>query len=445
MASKALAFMVGALVVLAVPTVLHYSSEKNAVRSDADVNAGELALPALSNMQAADVLALEISDRDGALRVERRGDTWVLPSKGGFPARAERVAEFVRGLQTLRLVEKSTANRDKHARVGLVAPADGGEESVLVRVLGADDAVVAELLLGKEELGRSSPATFVRRVDEDQAWLAYGDLVRTTTANTWFDNRLASVPSTRVKLASVIFDGRGDVGYELLREDPQNSGFSFRPLDEGRELVEEWKYTALARAFGSLSFDDVQPAAGFDTTGSERLDVTVATHDGLVLTLEARRLQSDVEGVSGPVWVSLGAGFEAPPAGPLAEGRTPPDPAAVEREVAELAARTNGWWFKVPASAATTLFTTREELLKPLPVLPALPEGGLDGAAIDGALDGAAIDGALDGAVEEPAEVPAGAPADPATDVPVEPVPVEPPPTDVPPADPSADPAGGGR
>jgi hypothetical protein len=99
----------------------------------------------------------------------------------------------------------------------------------------------------------------------------------------------------------------------------------------------------------------------------------------------------------------------------------------------------------VPASAATTLFTTREELLKPLPVLPALPEGGLDGAAIDGALDGAAIDGALDGAVEEPAEVPAGAPADPATDVPVEPVPVEPPPTDVPPADPSADPAGGGR
>jgi len=436
MASKALAFMVGALVVLAVPTLIHYSGDKNAVRSDADVDAGELALPALSNMQSSGVVAIEISDRDGALRVERRGETWVLPSKGGFPARAERVGEFVRGLQTLRLVEKSTANRDKHARIGLVAPADGGEEALLVRVLGANDAVVAELLLGKEELGRSTPATFVRGPGDDQAWLAYGDLVRSTAANTWFDNKLTSVQSTRVKRASAIFDGRGDVGYELVRADPENFGFAFEPLPEGRELVEEWKYTALARAFGSLSFDDVQPAAEFDTTGSERLDVTIATHDGLVLTVEARRLASEVDGVNGPVWVSLAAAYEAPPAGPVAEGEVPPDTAAVEREVAALNARASGWWFKVPASVATTLFTTREELLKPLPVLPALPEAGLEGAATDEPVGGAA---------DELAEEPSEAPADPATDVPVEPEPVEPPPTDVPPADPSSDPAGGGR
>jgi len=374
MASKGLAFMVGALVVLAVPAIVHYTKDRGRWQADADASAGQSALPALDGLADSAVQAIEIVDRDGTLRIVRSGTAWVLANSSDFPARPDAVADFLRGLQTLRLVEASTSDPAKHARIGLVAPADGGEESALARVLGANGQVLAELLLGREDFGRSGSTLFVRRPDESQAWLARGSVPHATSPSAWWDNRIAAVPSTRVRRAEVAFPEAGDAGYALERASPQDFGFQFSPRPEDRELVEEWRHTALARAFSALTLEDVARAEALDTAGAERALVQVATHDGLRLEIDARRLPSAIEGTPGPVWVSVAARVEPAAAGPLADGELPPDPAVVEREAAEIAARASGWWFKVSAGTGATLFTKRDELLKPLPPLPALPE-----------------------------------------------------------------------
>lgn len=405
--------MVGALVVLAVPAIVHYTKDRGRWQADADASAGELALPALSGLADDAVAAIEVVDRDGTLRIERSGRTWVLANSSDFPARLESVADFLRGLQTLRLAEASTSDPAKYARIGLVAPADGGEESALARVLGANDQVLAELLLGREDFARSGSTLFVRRPDEAQAWLARGSVPHATTPSAWWDNRIAAVPSTRVRRAEVAFPEGGDAGYALERASPQDFGFQFSPRPQDRELVEEWRHTALARAFAALTFEDVARAEALDTTGAERALVRVATHDGLQLEIDARRLPSAIEGTPGPVWISVSARAEAATSGPLPDGEVPPDPAVVEREAAEIAARASGWWFKVSAGTGSTLFTKRDELLKPLPPLPALPEVGVEDLSEDpvdaavGADDAPAATGevpASEAPVEPPAE-----------------------------------------
>ena len=95
-----------------------------------------LAFPGLAE-RLGQAAKIEVRKPDASLVLVRQGEAWVLPDRGNYPVRAERVREVLVGLTELRLVERRTADRSQLDRLGLDDPAKAGSTAVLLRVLDA--------------------------------------------------------------------------------------------------------------------------------------------------------------------------------------------------------------------------------------------------------------------------------------------------------------------
>ena len=160
-----------------------------------------LAFPGLAQrLQAA--ARIEAKRHDGTLEVARRGETWVLPAKGGYPVRQEKVRELLTGLTELRLTEPRTANPELLGRLGLDDPGREGSTATLLRVLDAQGGVIAELVIGRRRVrtqGNVPESAYVRRPNENQAWLAEGRIPVDSDPQLWLDRDIANLPRERVR------------------------------------------------------------------------------------------------------------------------------------------------------------------------------------------------------------------------------------------------------
>ncbi|WP_198374871.1 DUF4340 domain-containing protein [Neoroseomonas rubea] len=277
----------------------------------------ELAFPGLAQrLQGA--ARIEARRHDGAIEIARRGETWVLPMRGGYPVRQEKVRELLVGLTELRLTEPRTANPDLLDRLGLEDPARAGATSTLLRVLDAQGAPIAELVIGRRRVrtqGNVPESAYVRRPAENQAWLAEGRIPVDADQQLWIDRDIANLPRERVRRVSVA--RTGEPALELTRaEGPDGRLAVTTPADA--PPTEEATLDEVARAFEFLTFLDVRLEADIPGTplGQTRFELT----DNLAVVVRPRK---DGEAI----WVTLAA-----------EG---------DDEAARLNARWRGWAYQV--------------------------------------------------------------------------------------------------
>lgn len=276
-----------------------------------------LAFPGLAQrLQAA--ARIEAKRHDGTIEIARRGETWVLPAKGGYPVRQEKVRELLVGLTELRLTEPRTANPELLDRLGLEDPSRPGATSTLLRVLDGDGVVIAELVIGRRRVrtqGNVPETAFVRRANETQAWLAEGRIPVDSDPQLWLDRDIANLPRERVRRVAVARNGEaplvlgreeGPEGRLVLRE-PADAP----PTDEGN--LDE-----VGRAFEFLTFLDVRPDGDIpgEALGGARFELT----DNLAVVVRPRK---DGEAI----WATFAA-----------EG---------DDEAARLNARWRGWAYQV--------------------------------------------------------------------------------------------------
>jgi hypothetical protein len=276
-----------------------------------------LAFPGLADrLQRA--AKLEVVRHDQRLVVERRDGAWVLPERGGYPVRPERVREVLVGLTELRLTEPRTANAELLDRLGVDDPTRAGSTAVLLRVLDAQGAAIAELIIGRRRVrtqGNVPESAYVRRPGEAQAWLAEGRLPVDADPQLWLDRDIANLPRERVRRVAIARDGapelvlgRGaDADARLTVTTPAEPP----PLDE--VSVDE-----VGRGFEFLTFLEVKPAAEAPGTalGTSRFEFS----DNLAIVVTVHK---DGE----TVWVRLAA-----------EG---------DEEAARFNARWRGWAYQV--------------------------------------------------------------------------------------------------
>ncbi|MBB5691014.1 DUF4340 domain-containing protein [Roseomonas alkaliterrae] len=276
-----------------------------------------LAFPGLAQrLQGA--ARIEATRHDASLAVERRGETWVLPAKGGYPVRQERVRELLTGLTELRLTEPRTANPEMLDRLGLEDPAREGATSTLLRVLDAQGGVIAELVIGRRRVrtqGNVPESAFVRRPNENQAWLAEGRVPVDTDAQLWLDRDIANIPRDRVRRVAVARTGEAPL-VVTRSGDPDGRFGLTEPADA--PPAEETALDEIGRAFEFLTFLDVRPEAEIpgEALGETRFELT----DNLAILVRPRK---DGEAV----WITLAA-----------EG---------DDEAARLNARWRGWAYQV--------------------------------------------------------------------------------------------------
>ncbi|MBR0651936.1 DUF4340 domain-containing protein, partial [Roseomonas terrae] len=256
-----------------------------------------LAFPGLAQrLQAA--AKIVATRHDGTLEVERRGDTWVLPAKGGYPVRQDKVRELLTGLTELRLTEPRTANPDMLDRLGLDDPSRVGSTATLLRVLDAQGQPIAELVIGRRRVrtqGNVPESAFVRRPNENQAWLAEGRIPVDSDPQLWLDRDIANLPRERVQRVAI--NRTGQPPLVLTRgEGPDGKLQVTEPADP--PPTEETSLDEVGRAFEFLTFLEVKPEAEApgEALGDSRFELT----DNLAIVVRPRK-----EGEQ--IWITLAA------------------------------------------------------------------------------------------------------------------------------------------
>jgi hypothetical protein len=246
----------------------------------------ELAFPNLAaRLQGA--ARIEVTRNADGLVLQRVGETWVLPERSNYPARPDRIRELLTGLTELRLTEPRTANPELLERLGVNDPAQPGSTAAALRILNAQGAPIAELIVGRRRVrtqGNVPEAAFIRRGGENQAWLAEGRLPIDGDASLWLDRGIAAIPRDRVLRVAI---RRADApALDLARAGEVDSPLRVTEPAETPPL-DETSIDEIGRAFESLTFLDVTAdtvAHGTDL-GESRFTLT----DNLILVARVSR------------------------------------------------------------------------------------------------------------------------------------------------------------
>jgi hypothetical protein len=250
-------------------------------------SASDLAFPGLAQ-RLAQAAAIEVKRHDGTLTVRRAApDVWVLPAKADYPVRPERVRELLVGLTELRLTEPRTANPEMLDRLGLDDPTREGATSSLLRILDAQGAAIAELIVGRRRVrvqGNVPESVYVRRPNESQAWLAEGRLPLDGDPNLWIDRDLANIPRDRVRGVTVNRQGEPPL---ILRRGPDTDAPLAVLEPTTTPELDEISLDEVARGFEFLTFLDVRKAAEIpgERIGEGRFELT----DNLRVTVTAHK------------------------------------------------------------------------------------------------------------------------------------------------------------
>jgi hypothetical protein len=323
-----------------------------------------------------------------------KGDArWTLKEKGGYPADAGKVREFLLKLSQARLVEPKTTNEQRYAEIGVGDIAAADAKGVLVVLDGLPQP--AQLIVGI--MNPRSDATYVRRVGDKQSWLAKGSLVPDKTAANWLDKSVTDIPAARVR--EVVWSRPGGKPARLFKNQPTDTHYALADLPKGRELASDFATNTQATVLAGLNFDDVvaaeaaPPADGkvyratFTSFDGVVVDVTgwkkyekfyaqlaarkdAALFDASVAVAQARAKSEWVAQQSAQPAAADDAARPAAAAAPLAVADPAKDKtqrsADVDAEVAMLSQRFTGWTFVLPQYKAANLEKSIDEFLKPL-------------------------------------------------------------------------------
>ena len=330
------------------------------------VSAGKNFLPELAT-HVNEATALAITKGTESIELERRGDDWVVSSKGGYPAKFEAVRSLLISLARLEDAEPRTSRAD---RLGELMLSDSGDTAgTHVTVKGKDGTQLADLVVGKARW-QPSQAVYLRHAGEDQAYLLEGNVRAQPQPTTWLDTSIVRWPAVDVAGLTI----EGDVTARLGR-DGTHAIVLEEGLPEGRALKTPSPFNALFGALARLDFADVAPAS--ETPGTLLRTLTFTTADGGAIVLHLFKDDAD------KTWARLEAKASEPqapaaPASQAAVGPPAPDDTAADlaapeepkispEQVATWTAAWSPWTFELPAYRISALLATWDDWLEPLP------------------------------------------------------------------------------
>ena len=310
--------------------------------------------PDLDTDEAASLVIRSPSEQ--VLIVRDEDGDWVVPARGGYPARPEPLLQTIGGLEALELLEAKTTRADWHHFLGLEAPDQGGT-GVEITLSNAAGGILASIIVGNQPEGNvvepdGRARVHVRHSDETQTWLARGFLSLQTDVTEWLATQLYDIAPDRIREARVSL-ANGE-SYTLSRSNRLNSNFELLDLPVGREVLSPFVINAVGTALSNMEVEDVLREADVDLTGGS--EIIYRTFDGLELTL---RLASPTG--SNPGWATIFARFTGLPDAEAS------DAAAVAEEAANVNVLTDGWAFQVPDYKARQMSLTLGDLLRPNP------------------------------------------------------------------------------
>lgn len=340
-------------------------------------------LPELAE-RADEAQRIEITQEGSTITVGRvEGDRWGLVDRGGYPVRNDLLRPLLVGLAGLEPVAKKTEQPENHRRLALWTPDPNGDvirpeppgprddprepprqpdQPTRVRVLGAENTLLADVIVGKASRRGGNRAVFVRRFDEPQTWLATGSVDAPTEISRWIDRDIVNVERDDVARVEITRpNGERYVVVPQIADAPIGAGpggrppaptFVVEPMPAGKKMASPWMGNSVGGGLGYLGIMDVRPAS--EPVTGETGAAVYTMNNGLKVTLTitkelyvAAEPTDDVtlveeDAVEERVWVTIEA----------------------EGEGAEaINAKANGWLFRTSSAALENFQRPLDEML----------------------------------------------------------------------------------
>ncbi|MBI1251511.1 MAG: DUF4340 domain-containing protein [Alphaproteobacteria bacterium] len=274
--------------------------------------------PVVPNLAAriGDAQKITIQSAEATYRIQHGQRGWAMRDRGDFPVNPARLAQLTHGLQDLRFVRRMTSDPQKHARLGVDDPRQGGQ-GVLVQIEDGRSAFLVNLILGVQPNG-----FYARRPDEDQVWAVDGELPPLRDASTWLDLRMLDFAPERVSRVEIV-PSEGEP-YILEREGPTN--FRFEGRAARLQPLSPATLAGTAQRLIDAQPIDVAPAPAISAPPVAR--IRMRTSDGLLIDADLVRDDSGR-------WVKLIARAD------------PPENAEAQAQADGLNARLGPWAYRV--------------------------------------------------------------------------------------------------
>ncbi len=325
--------------------------------------------------------------------LERGADGWGLVEKDGYPVDTGKLRAFLLKLADAKTVERKTASEDKYPLLGVEDVSAPEAKGVRVDLAGLAEPV--QLVIGNAAV--RGEGTYVRRVGEEPSWLVSGTLSVARTPAEWLRKDLLDIPAGRI--ASVTLTPAEGKPVRIVKASEDDANFTLEDIPKGREAASEYTVNGVASTLGGLQIDDVMPAgeavppedaivARYETFDGIVIEVHAWQHEGKDLarftaTLDAARADAAIAAAQDKARAAHEAATKvaghdeeqadapaAPPAAPLAVSDPAKDRAerrsVLDKEVADLQARLDGWTFVLPSWKYASMDKALNDLLKPV-------------------------------------------------------------------------------
>lgn len=346
-------------------------------------------LPALRD-HVNDVSAITLTGPgDKVIATLARGKNgWAIAERSGYPADVTAIRQLLVKLGRSTLIEPKTTNPQRYADIGVSAVTSKDAKGVQVDIAGL--SAPARLIVGTY----SAPAqgTFVRRVGEEQSWLASGDLSVPKAVSDWEKRDVVDIAADRID--SVTLTPPGGKAVRLSRRHPGDANFALDDIPAGRQLDPGMAATVAATLSG-LRVDDAFPAkdvpppdrpykADYTTFDGVKIEAVAWAKEGrdyvqFHASLDRVAAQEHFAEEPPGATVSSGASKPAAQGGAASDqakagstGTAQPSPAeiqarldALDKEVVELDRSVSGWTYVLPSYLYGNMTKTENELLRP--------------------------------------------------------------------------------
>lgn len=203
--------------------------------------------------RAGDAARIEIVAADAQFTLVRSGAGWIMPSRGGYPVRPERIAALDQALSELTFQRAMTRDPEKFDRLGLGDPEAGGA-GVQLTVLDASAGVIADLIAGD---ARGEGGVYVRRARGSRAYAARGSLPELADPGVWLGLSFWNFDPSAVARARITPE-RGPAWFVQRAGVAQRSYELMEP--QSWSLITSGAANGVATAGARLRFRDVRPA-----------------------------------------------------------------------------------------------------------------------------------------------------------------------------------------
>lgn len=317
--------------------------------------------------QLSDVEQIEIQSADHHTVLKAENDQWVLENKGGYPANMQRIRPLVLSLSALQIREAKTANPERYSRLQVEDVDAEKAESRRITLKNAQGDVIADLLVGKDRLNKTTgsiDSLYVRKADDAQSYLVSGEVIAAADPADWVDNQVIDIAPEGI--ASIEITQAGDQSVSLTRTSPDDIDYTLANIPEGYKTKSQTTIKSIASAIQGLRFDDVNAAADF-TWPKGTIDTQFVSFDGLVISIKSAEIDEKV-------WAQFSYSMND------SQAESEEAKSTLQKQLADLNSRTGNWVYALPTFKANQLRRSLADLIidenaETPPEQPTMPPG----------------------------------------------------------------------